>query len=73
MKDILINLPDDVNSKLEAQAKLQRLSLNEYIEKLAKAKAFSATLDSLRGRIQNIIQTENILNEDDLNKYLKSE
>lgn len=68
----MINIPDEVQLKLESQARQQGLSISAYFEKLVKVKAFSSTLDSIRSKTIAIIQDNNILNEDDLNKYLNS-
>ncbi len=72
MKEVLINIPDDIQSRLELQARQQQLSLSEYIEKLIRVKIFSNTLDAFRNKISGIISEQNIMNEDDLNNYLKS-
>lgn len=72
MSEIIINIPDDVQTKLEVQAKLQQMSVPEFIEKIVKVKAFSNTLNTLRGKIGKVLAANNIFNEDDLNKYLKS-
>ncbi len=72
MSEVLINIPDEIQSKIEIQANLQGLSISTYIEKLVKVKAFSATLDTMRMKISDFVKSNNILNEDDLNRYLKS-
>jgi len=72
MKEVLINIPDEVKSSLELQARQQDLTLSAYIEKLLRVKMFSNTLDTLRNKITIIVSEHNIVNEDDLNNYLKS-
>ena len=71
MSEIIITIPDDLEKTIASQAEQQGLSVSAYIEKLLRVKNFTAALNTLREKIQDIIMENKIQTNDDLINYLK--